>query len=65
MNKYRIINTQKAKYPTMHKEFANLWKFNVNNNADKRCLREVFWKVRGVVEVLKTIANCLKSFNKR
>ena len=49
----------------MHKEFANLWKFNVNNNADKRCPGEVFWKVRGVAEVLKTIANCLKSFNKR
>ena len=39
----------------MHKKFANLWKFNVNNNADKRCLREVFWKVRGVVEVLKSV----------
>ena len=48
----------------MHKEFANLWQFNVNNNADKRCLRKMFWKVRGVLEVLKTIANFLKSFNK-
>ena len=48
----------------MHKEFANLWQFNVNNNADERCLRQMFWKVRGVLEVLKTIANCLKSFKK-
>ena len=23
-----------------------------------------FWKVRGVLEVLKTIANCFKSFKK-
>ena len=48
----------------MHKEFANLWQINVNNNAGKRCLRKMFWKVRGVLEVLKTIANFLKSFNK-
>ena len=64
MNKHRVINTQKVKYSTMHKKFANLWQFNVNNNAHKRCLREILWKVRGVLEVLKTIANCLKSFNK-
>ena len=63
MNKHTVTNTQKVKYSTMHKEFANLWQFNVNNNAGKRCLRKMFWKVRGVLEVLKT-ANFLKSFNK-